>query len=204
MTEHTSFDEIVDRCCEDPDFGRKLKTDPRGVLAAEGYDLPEDFNLEVLDLNDPSTTWIEIPNSLDEDTDIHDDHRQIITRCHEDSSFSDKLKSDPKQVLSEYGIEFPQGREVSVIDHREDKTWIMFQRGDPTQELGEHELDAVVGGRSWFARSLTPAGNFGMAVGRGSSRFTRSQESGLKFNVGETLRMTGGGTQAAIIDDINW
>ncbi|MEM0967186.1 MAG: NHLP leader peptide family RiPP precursor [Verrucomicrobiota bacterium] len=62
---------------------------------------------------------------------------QIIARCWTDEAFKQSLKSDPKKVLAEFGIQFDDSIVVNVIDDEPGvKTFVIPPKPDEG-ELGE-------------------------------------------------------------------
>lgn len=92
-------------------------------------------------------------------------YTKILTNAWSDDSFADQLNANPKQVLSEYGLEVPAGASVEIVsstagDGNLDEQVEIWEKGEESGtyklyvpevpqvesgELSEAELDAVSG-----------------------------------------------------------
>ena len=70
------YQQIIAKCWNDADFKAKLLSDPRAVLAAEGFTVPESINVKVVDGGDSEVIFY-IPARIPDLTDA--DLQQVVT-----------------------------------------------------------------------------------------------------------------------------
>lgn len=73
---------------------------------------------------------------------------QIIARAWSDEDFKDRLVSDPRAVLAEYGIEAPEGVEIKVVEDTDAVRHITLPLS-PAGELADEELVGSAGADSY-------------------------------------------------------
>ncbi len=69
---------------------------------------------------------------------------KVVARTWSDASFKELLLADPAKALKEYGIAFPQGVTVKVMEDSADVVHLILP--PPPGELGFERLDKVAGG----------------------------------------------------------
>jgi len=67
---------------------------------------------------------------------------KVVAKAWADPDFKAKLLSDPKTVLKEYGVEFPQDVELRVVENTDKIHHFTL----PARQLSEEELEKVAGG----------------------------------------------------------
>jgi hypothetical protein len=70
---------------------------------------------------------------------------KVVAKAWSDEDFKAKLLADPKTVLKENGLEFPEDVELRV-EETTDKIVHLFLPPEPTGQLSEEELEKVAGG----------------------------------------------------------
>ena len=75
---------------------------------------------------------------------------KVVAKAWADPDFKAKLLADPKTVLKENGLEFPEDVELRVVENT-DKLVHLILPPEPTGQLSEEELEKVAGGGViWF------------------------------------------------------
>lgn len=69
---------------------------------------------------------------------------QVIAKAWQDEAFLDRLKSDPRAVLKEQGIDLPAGAAPKVIQAQPGEVHIVIPP-KPDRELSDEELQATSG-----------------------------------------------------------
>jgi len=83
---------------------------------------------------------------------------QIVAKAWKDQTFANRLKSDPKGVLKEHGIEVPKDVDVKVVHSSLDDLHIPLP-AKPKGQLDDEHLKQVAGGASaGTAGSISCAG----------------------------------------------
>jgi len=70
---------------------------------------------------------------------------KVVAKAWADPDFKTKLLADPKTVLKENGLEFPQDVEILVVENT-DKIVHLILPPEPAEQLSEEELEKVAGG----------------------------------------------------------
>ncbi len=73
------------------------------------------------------------------------DLSQLISRSQTDESFRKGLVSNPRPVLEQYGMKFPAGVDVKVLESN-DKVFYLSLPPAVSEELSDEQLEAVGGG----------------------------------------------------------
>ena len=72
---------------------------------------------------------------------------RLFTACWSDEALKARFMSDPKTVLKEYGVEFPDGIEVKVVENAEDCVHITLPAAPAgAGDLSDDELCNAAGG----------------------------------------------------------
>ena len=69
---------------------------------------------------------------------------KIVARTWSDAAFKEQLLADPAKALKEYGIAFPGGVTLKVMEDSADVVHLILP--PPPGELGFEKLDKVAGG----------------------------------------------------------
>ncbi len=70
---------------------------------------------------------------------------KVVAKAWSDPDFKAKLLADPKTVLKENGLEFPQDVEILVVENTEEIVHLILPP-EPAGQLSEEELVKLVGG----------------------------------------------------------
>ena len=70
---------------------------------------------------------------------------KVVAKAWADPDFKAKLLADPKTVLKENGLEFPEDVELRVEENT-DKLVHLILPPEPAEQLSEEELEKVAGG----------------------------------------------------------
>ena len=72
---------------------------------------------------------------------------ELFAACWKDEELKARFMSDPKAVLTEYGLDVPDGIDVNVVENSDNTVHITMPAG-PTDaaELSDEELSAAAGG----------------------------------------------------------
>ena len=72
-------------------------------------------------------------------------YSQLVARTWADPGFRQKLLSDPRSVLPEFGINVPAGVDIRIVENN-DKVVYFTLPPKPSEELDEEQLAGVAGG----------------------------------------------------------
>jgi hypothetical protein len=91
---------------------------------------------------------------------------QIVARAWSDEDFMNRLRSDPRAALAEYGLELPQSMAIKVVDGPEarivedtDSVRHFILPGNPPDDLMEEDL--VGDGVAWWCAGCARCGGCG-------------------------------------------
>jgi hypothetical protein len=72
---------------------------------------------------------------------------QLFAACWKDEALKARFMSDPKSVLKEYGLEFPEGIDVKVVENADDCVHITLPAAPAgAGDLSDDELSNAAGG----------------------------------------------------------
>jgi hypothetical protein len=72
---------------------------------------------------------------------------QLFAACWKDEALKARFMSDPKSVLKEYGLEFPEGIDVKVVENADDCVHITLPAPPSSSgDLSDDELSNAAGG----------------------------------------------------------
>ena len=72
---------------------------------------------------------------------------QLFAACWKDEALKARFMSDPKAVLTEYGIDVPANMNVNVVENSDNTVHItMPTRPDGAADLSDEELAGAAGG----------------------------------------------------------
>ena len=132
---------VVARAWVDPEFARRLLSDPKSALLEMGYALPDDPGLAILENTDQ----------------LH--HLVVCTLCscyprnllgrppdwYKSLAYRSRAVTDPRGVISEFGLELEEDVDVRVVDSNADLRYMVLpQRPRGTDNLSEEELALLV------------------------------------------------------------
>ena len=82
---------------------------------------------------------------------------QLFAACWKDEALKARFMSDPKSVLKEYGLEFPEGIDVKVVEDADDCVHITLPAPPGgSLDLSDDELSNAAGGSGtgWIGCTL--------------------------------------------------
>ena len=83
-------------------------------------------------------------------TEEHYTLAEIVVACWKDDSLKARFMSDPKAVLSERGVEVPDGLDVKVVENTAEHVHITLPPAPAnTNDLSNEELSSAAGGSPW-------------------------------------------------------
>ncbi len=65
---------------------------------------------------------------------------RIVAKAWSDPIFKDRLKADPKSVLSEMGIEMPEGAEIEVVENTSSKTYLTLPISPSSDVVSDDDI----------------------------------------------------------------
>jgi len=71
---------------------------------------------------------------------------KVIAKAWDDEDYKERLKSDPKSVLSEAGVELEQDVEIHVVEDSDDHRHLVIPPRPGEGELSDESLEKVAGG----------------------------------------------------------
>lgn len=66
---------------------------------------------------------------------------QMISKAWSDPIFKERLKDDPKVVLTEVGIETPEGVEIEVVENTAEKAYLTLPMTPSMDVLSDKDLE---------------------------------------------------------------
>ena len=81
---------------------------------------------------------------------------KLFAACWKDESLKARFMSDPKPVLKEYGLDVPEGVDISVVENADDSVHIILPAPpDGHADLSDDELTDAAGGaiRCWVGHA---------------------------------------------------
>ena len=82
---------------------------------------------------------------------------KVIAKAWADPAFKERLKGNPKRVLTEMGVETPEGVEIEVMENTAEKTYLTLPTPPLREFLSYEEIDMVSSsGRAMPLSPLTP------------------------------------------------
>jgi hypothetical protein len=125
--ESSILEKIVVRAWEDNEFKEELLKNPKAVIEQEsGTKIREGLEIQVFE-ETLTTRYLVLPrrgaslpeNEEIEQTGTNDPVSELITKAVEDSSFREKLISNPNAVVEEeLGIQLPKEVEIRVLEQQ--------------------------------------------------------------------------------------
>ncbi len=133
---------IVEKALKDPEFRQRLKDNPTAVCRAEGADLPDGVNVQLIE-SDPKEIHFFVGVST-KSPEIN----AILERAEKDSQFSQKLCESPHKLLTELaGLQIAPGSKVIVHPACQTQKYLMLPgKESEVAELSDSELETVSGG----------------------------------------------------------
>ena len=133
---------IVEKALKDPGFRQRLKDNPTAVCRAEGADLPDGVNVQLIEA-DPKEIHFFVGVST-KSPEIN----ALLERAEKDSQFSQRLCESPHKLLTDLaGLQITPGSKVIVHPACETLKYLILPGQESTAtELSDSELDTVSGG----------------------------------------------------------
>ena len=79
---------------------------------------------------------------------------ELFAACWKDDALKQRLMSDPKQALAEYGMDVPDGMDVKVLENSDNTVHITLPMApDGHHDLSDDEITAAAGG-TWMHRGV--------------------------------------------------
>jgi Nitrile hydratase, alpha chain len=174
------YGQIIARAWDDESFKQYLFTEPKAVLTEYDVEVPDDLVILVVE-NSANLLYVTLPAKpstelsseqfkiLQQDsyqfpqqTEYDKKYYQIVAKAWEDESFKQRLFTEPRTVLIEYGIKVPEELEIRFIENTANLLYITLPI-KPSEELSDEELEMAVGGGTLGTAGT--AGTVGSASG---------------------------------------
>jgi len=150
MTDESSIlEKIAVRAWEDSEFKEELLKNPKVVIEGEtGDKIPEGLEIQVVEdtlttrhLILPRQGTIVLESGETEPAGTDDPLSEVITKAVEDSSFRERLISNPNAVVAEeLGVELPEGAEIRVIEQQDNLRYFVIPFSPDWEQEQEGEL----------------------------------------------------------------
>ena len=89
----------------------------------------------------------------------------LFAACWKDEALKARFMSDPKAVLSEHGLDVPDGMDVKVVENADNCVHITMPAAPSVSaELSDHELGNVAGGTAMMTGPVVCSRNLGLPV----------------------------------------
>jgi hypothetical protein len=75
---------------------------------------------------------------------------RVIAKSWSDPAFKKRLIADPKGVLKEFGVDYPAGTDIQVVENTEKKRYLVLPAPPSDEELSGADLDKVAGANNWM------------------------------------------------------
>ncbi len=133
---------IVEKALKNPEFRKRLKENPTAVCRAEGADLPDGVNVQLIEF-DPMEFHFFVGVSTKSP-----EVNAVLERAEKDSQFCQRLCDNPHEVLTELaGMQIAPGSKVIVHPASETQKYLMLPwQENEAAELSDSELETVSGG----------------------------------------------------------
>ena len=133
---------IVEKALTNPEFRKRLKENPTAVCRAEGADLPDGVNVQLIESNPMEIHFF--VGVKTKSPEIND----VLERAEKDGQFSQRLCDNPHDLLTELaGMQIAPGSKVIVHPACETQRYLMLPRQESdVAELSDSELETVSGG----------------------------------------------------------
>ncbi|MEH2070408.1 MAG: NHLP leader peptide family RiPP precursor [Nostoc sp.] len=176
--------QMLTQAVQNSDFRSRLIADPLVVAAENGWDVPTQIQMTVVE-ETPSHYYLVLPalgtqkDLLGEDllanqtaqisensslvsstAHILEIEVQLLARAAQDCDFRTRLIADPKTVMAEKGLNFPTDIQVSVLQETANHYYLVlpaldFSELEVNRELSDAELELVAGGANSQNHSWT-------------------------------------------------
>ncbi|MGH2589016.1 MAG: nitrile hydratase subunit alpha [Dehalococcoidia bacterium] len=154
------YGQLVAKAWSDPAFRDRLLADPAGILRAEGFTVPADMQVRVLEPDGPRL-YMPLPAELP-DGEEPSERVALWHRAQTEPAFKTRLLAEPAAVLAEAGIELPAGVPVEVVETSDTQGYIAMP---PAPEgLDADAVEDVVGYFSCCGQPAPPDPRYSMGI----------------------------------------
>jgi len=116
------YGQLVAKAWGDPAFKERLLTDPAGTLRAEGFNVPADMQVRVLEPSGPHI-YVPLPAQMPV-SEQPETLVQLWSRAQADPEFRARFLTEPDAVLAEQGLSTPAGVPVEVVETSDTQGYI--------------------------------------------------------------------------------
>lgn len=154
---------LVARAWTDDDFAKRLVAHPVEVLEEFDMGVGGDTELRIICGEEGVDYWVlpakpaagdkaSVPISQPPDW-----YQQIIDKAWSDEEFKGRLLANPLQAAKEFGIKWPAGRVVRIVEDTDRITHLIVpaKPAEDSAELSDELLESIAGGYAVQQTSLT-------------------------------------------------
>ena len=154
---------LVARAWKDEDFAKRLVASPAEVLEEFDMGVGGDKELRIVLGEEGVDYWIlpakpaagdkaSVPISQPPDW-----YQQLIDNAWSDDGFKGRLLANPREAAKEFGVKWPEGRDVRIIEDTDRVTHFIVpaKPADGGAELSDELLESIAGGMVVQQTSLT-------------------------------------------------
>ncbi|MBD2610064.1 MAG: NHLP leader peptide family natural product precursor [Nostoc sp. GBBB01] len=194
--------QMLTQAVQDSHFRSRLIANPLAVAAEYGWNIPTQTQITVVE-ETPSHYYLVLPalgtqdlaNQTPENSDVNSTAHmleievQLLARAAQDVDFRNDLIADPKTVMAQKGLNFPNNIQVSVLEETANSYYLVlpaldFSELEANRDLSDAELELVAGGADTQNHSWT-----GCASGQSGCVATKGCDAAIA-TVGVTLAAT--------------
>lgn len=159
---------LVARAWSDEGFAQRLLASPAEVLEEFDMGVGTDKELRVILGEDGTDYWIlpakpaagdkaSVPISQPPDW-----YQQIIDKAWSDDGFKARLLADPREAAQDFGVKWPAGRAVRVVEDTAGVTHFIVpaKPEDDGMELSDELLESIAGGFAMQQTTLSGISTF--------------------------------------------
>ena len=173
--QHNKFVQLLEACLDDDELKDSFKSDPSGVMAERGIEVPEGITFKVIE-NTDDCAHITLPKRNTGSTsasslaqDMGEYYHSLICwvldlsvqqaalmkvfdACWADDEFKEQLFTEPRMTLAEHGIDLPPNLDFKIVENTDDCVHITLPRRH-SGELNDLELSLVAAGYRTIAKT---------------------------------------------------
>jgi hypothetical protein len=157
--------DLIQKLWSDPSDFDRFMSDPKTYLIEEGEQLPDNLTVKAY-ADTPSQRYFVLPAEESQIPQGDDPILEAVRRALTDPVFKAKLLKDPKDAVSELGINLPDGVAIHILENTPNEINLTVPVNPSSSEFSDADLELVAGGKlSQGAQCGVGAGSTAAACG---------------------------------------